>query len=166
AYTIVGRDTDDVDRVHAPHAQPRGEADAARVPLEPRVRRRVITLREDRFDPVGVEGGVEVLARRTSDTVRRPRVDVVGRVAEVVAGVDVVVLGGHHVIPAVRLGQHLRDGRRDTGPAGRRERAARAEVVLYVDDDQRTAHRSLPSGTQGTQVTGIAGSPWDSFRPS
>src|SRR5262249_55207768 len=68
--------------------------------------------------------------------------------------------------PAIRLGQHLRDGRRDTGPAGRRERAAPAEVVLYVDDDQRTAHRSLPSGTQGTQVTGIAGSPWDSFRPS
>ena len=63
------------------------------------------------------------------------------------AGVDVVVLGGHHVVvdgcvraPGGPLVEQPADVRGDLGAALDRERASLAEVVLHVDDDQRSLH--------------------------
>jgi uncharacterized membrane protein YphA (DoxX/SURF4 family) len=60
-----------------------------------------------------------------------------------VTGVDVEVLGGHHVPVARLTGQVVVDRSRQGGAAGHRQRAALAEIVLHVDDDQGS-HASHP----------------------
>jgi hypothetical protein len=98
-HAVVGRDADDVHIGHIAHPQPGGQADAAGVTLETRVRRRVLALLEDRLDAVGVQRRMELDPGRADHAVDRPRRDVVGRVAEVGARVDVVVLGRDDVVP-------------------------------------------------------------------
>ncbi len=58
-----------------------------------------------------------------------------------IARVDVVVAGGHDEVVAVVPGEQLGDAAGHGGAAGHRQRAALAEVVLDVDDDQR-AHQA------------------------
>src|SRR5246127_455422 len=55
-----------------------------------------------------------------------------------VTGVDVEVLGRHDVPVAGFAGQVVVDGGGQRAAAGYRQRATRAEVVLEVDDDQRS----------------------------
>src|SRR5690606_33566371 len=111
---------------------------------------------------VGVELGVELGTRGAGLAVHRPPLPEVGLLVEVLPGVDVVVLGRHHVVPPGRvLAQRGRDVGGDLGTSGHRERTTFAEVVLDVYDDQRAAHVVPPM-----IVTGIAGSPSDSFSPS
>jgi hypothetical protein len=55
----------------------------------------------------------------------------------VATGVDVKILGGHHVGIAVVPGQQRVDRPHHRPAAGDGQRPALAEVVLYVDDDQR-----------------------------
>ena len=57
-------------------------------------------------------------------------------VGEVGARVDVEVLGRHDVPVAVLAGDVLADRAGHRGAAGHRERAALAEVILHIDDDQ------------------------------
>src|SRR6185295_8353612 len=100
---------------------------------------------------------VELLAGRADDAVRGPTVNEIGRVAEVRARVDVVVLGGHDVVPVA--GRHCRgDAGGHRRAAADRERTALAEVVLHVDDDECPAH-----GLPPTTITGMAGSPAESL---
>ena len=53
------------------------------------------------------------------------------------AGIDVEVLGRHHVGVVGTAGKQFGDAAGDLGAAGHRQRTALAEVVLNVDDDQR-----------------------------
>lgn len=106
-------------------------------------------------------------ATRSGNAVRGPGRREVGAVGEMRTRVDVIVLGGDDVRIAVVGGQVVVDGGRDGVAAGHRQRAAGAEVVLHVDDDQRSheptlspAYRAaaperaaprdgLPAGSQG-----------------
>jgi hypothetical protein len=57
-------------------------------------------------------------------------------IGEVGARVDVEVLAGHHV-PVAGFARHvLADRARHRGAACHGERAALAEVVLYINDDE------------------------------
>src|SRR5262249_20729291 len=132
------------------------------VTLEPGVRGSVFTLREHRLYAIGTEVGVELRPERTDHAVRRPAVHVVRRLAEMRARVDVVVLGGHDMVPVAGL-HGRRDGAGHRGATGHRQRTALAEIVLDVDDDQGSAH---DAPFEGWKTTGTAGSPAESFRPS
>ena len=114
--------------------------------LEAGVRRLVLALEEDRVEGLRVEVGVERLAVGPDPAVHRPGVDEVRLPRPVVAGVDVVVLGGDDVVVRRRVGVRARpvvqqpaDVRGDLGTAGDGQRPALAEVVLDVDDDQRAS---------------------------
>jgi ribosomal protein S2 len=59
-------------------------------------------------------------------------------VGEVAARVDVIVPGGDDAVVAVAgCGQVLADAAGHRRTAGHRQRAAFAEIVLHVNDDQR-----------------------------
>src|SRR5690606_41948874 len=74
-------------------------------------------------------------ARGARAAVRRPALDEVGVGREVVPGVDVVVAGGDDVVVGGGA-QVARDRGGDRGATLDGERAAFAEAVLHVDDDQ------------------------------
>src|SRR5690606_33746000 len=124
---------------------------------------------------------------RPGDAVRRPGVDEVRLLGEVVTRLDVVVLRGDDVVPplalggalaaAVRGGEQGRDLLGDRGSAGDGKRAALAEVVLHVNDQQCSCHgypRNLglvvcgrwPQAGGGLMWTVRAGSPAESLSPS
>src|SRR5699024_2026431 len=94
-----------------------------------------------------------------------PTVDVVRIVAEMGAGIDVVVASGDDVTVAGDSGcagrcrGHSGDRLRDGGTAVDAQGAALTEVVLHVHDDQGTASHS---GTSSYWV-GTAASPRDIF---
>ena len=139
-HAVVRGDAHHVDLVHAVPAQPVAQRRPTVIrTLEPAVRRRVLSLAEHRLHRRGVQVRVEVRAGRARHAVRRPGRRVVRVVGEVAARVDVEVLGRHHVrvvLSAAREVLAHRPGHR--GPASHRQRPALAEVVLHVDDDQRT----------------------------
>ncbi len=115
--------------------------------LEAGVRRLVLALEEDRVEGLRVEVGVEGLALGPDPAVHRPGVHEVRLPGPVVAGVDVVVLGGDDVVVRRRVGparaslvQQPADVRGYLGAAGDGQGPALAEVVLDVDDDQRGLH--------------------------
>ena len=60
-------------------------------------------------------------------------------VGEMGARIHVKVLGRHHVRVFMTGGETPADRVRHGGAAGHGERAALAEVILYIDDDQ-SAH--------------------------
>ena len=171
---VVGGDADDVDlgRRRACAARRPGRS-PPRVPLEarstpPRARP---CGRPPRSGRCPAPGGTPHPAVPTTQCTGQD-VDEVRRVAEVRARVDVVVLGRDHVVPAVRLGRRAARGDRrrpPPAPPATAQRAALAEVVLHVDDDQRVGSSALlPSaaGVTRSTVTGIAGSPAESLSPS
>ena len=95
AHAVVGGDAAHVDVVDVVPPQPVGQRRAVGgAALEAGVGRRVLALEEHRVERLRVEVGVERLAVGADHAVRRPGVVEVGGVAEVVAGVDVVVAGG------------------------------------------------------------------------
>ena len=129
---VVGRDAHHLDLVHAgrrsqsaspspPSACPsKPEYAAAYSPLWKTASSRPVQLRVE-LDPAGADHAV-----------RRPGVHVVRVVAEVRARVDVVVLGGDHVVPPVRLARAAEIAGGHPGAAGdrrasrpRRSRSAR-----------------------------------------
>src|SRR5580693_9610724 len=63
-------------------------------------------------------------------------------IRKMVTRVDVAVFSRHHMLVAGLAGQIVVDGEAQLGAPSHRQRTARAEVVLHVDDDQRphTAH--------------------------
>jgi hypothetical protein len=69
----------------------------------------MLTLAERRVDPVERQLGVQFRAGRARPAVRRPGGHEVGVVAEVVAWVDMPVLGGDHE-GVVALPHHLGNG--------------------------------------------------------
>src|SRR5690606_31062610 len=100
----------------------------------------VLALREHGLHRPDVERRVEARARQTGLAVPGPRRHEVRFLAEVRAGVDVVIAGRGDVLvgaPAHQFGHAGRDGR----PAVDGERTALAEVVLDVHDDQCGTHR-------------------------
>src|SRR5690606_19180940 len=138
ADAVVGGDADDVDRVDAAGGEPVGERLlVVRDALEAAVAGRLAALAEHRLDGLQREVRVEVGAGRADHAVRRPRVDEVGLVGEVVARVEVEVAGRHDVVVVgAVLGDVPGDGGGHVRAALDGERAALAEVVLHVDDDQ------------------------------
>ena len=92
-------------------------------------------LAELRRDRGRIQVRVEVRACRPGDTMPRPGMGVIRMLGKVVAGVDVKVPGRDDL--GVVIPEHGADRGRDGRPAGHRERAAFAEVILYVDDDKR-----------------------------
>src|SRR5690606_32272299 len=129
--------------------------------------------------PVGVQVRVELGAIGAGLAVLRPALHEVRGLVEVIARVDVVVLGRHHVVPPLRLLPQLGgDPFGHRRPALDRQRTAFAEVVLYVHNDECLAHLTPPQPSLMLQrrgeaqpspesmVTGIAGSPAESFSPS
>jgi hypothetical protein len=69
-------------------------------------------------------------------------------VGKVVTGIDVVVLCRDNVLIVARCTQVFGNGTGDGGATDDLHRAALAEVVLHVDDDQRshTLHRIAGGG--------------------
>src|SRR5690606_7100869 len=124
----------------------------------------VLALGEHFGDRSDVQRRMERRPRRARAAVRRPRAHVVRVVAEVCARIDVVVPGGHHVLVVALVRQCARDVLGHRGAAVHGQCAAFAEVVLYVNDDQRRTHRPPPF--RGSTTVGMAGSPWDNVRPS
>ena len=108
--------------------------------FETGIRRGVRSLAEDSLDPGDIEIRVERGAWRSGHAVRRPRVQIVRCAGEMGTGIDVVITRGDHVVVlggmAVQVGT---DAPGDLRPACHRQRAAFAEVVLHVDDDE-SAH--------------------------
>ena len=84
------------------------------------------------------------------DAVHGPGRDVVGRVAEVCAGVDVVVLGGDDVVPRAGRAGGAEIAAATAGAASDGQRAALAEVVLHVDDDQGAGQALLDTEPQAS----------------
>ena len=89
-----------------------------------------------------------------------------GSLGPVVTGVDVVVLARHHdvvrrslVVAARPVVQQLPDVAGHPGPALDRQRAALAEVVLDVHDDQRAGHVPRLSTARARSVTGQVNAP-------
>ena len=150
ADAVVGGEAGDVDIGDAAFAQPGGEW-CATWPgaLESRVGGGMRPLAEHGLDPRHIQIRVEGGAWRPGDAVRRPRVQIVRLAGEMGAGIDVVVTGGDHMVVfggvAVQVGA---DAAGDLRAAGHRQRAAFAEVVLHVDDDESahgpTVSRLLP----------------------
>ena len=66
-------------------------------PAEPAVTGVVGTLAKDRVEPAGVEIGMKLRADGIGKAVRRPRRDVIRMVGEMVTGIDMEILRGHHV---------------------------------------------------------------------
>ncbi len=151
---VVGGEAADVDVGHLTRAQPVRQAGAVhRPPLEAGVGRCVLALEEDRVERLRVQVGMERLAVGADHTVRRPAVDEIGVVGEMVARVDVVVPGGDHDVVRRGLGvlprpvvQQLADPVRHCCATRDGEASPFAEVVLHVDDDQRTLHPTHASG--------------------
>ena len=137
-HAVVRGDAHDVDFVDVALAQPVRQRGAGFVgALEAAVRRRVPALGEHGLDGGGVELRVEVGARRADHTVRRPGRREVGVVGEVLAGIDVEVLGRDDVGVVARGGQIFTDRAGHRLAADHFEGAALAEVVLHVDDEER-----------------------------
>ena len=136
-HAVVGGDAHHVDLVHVVRAQPVGQRRPGLVgALEPAVGGRVRALQEHRLHGPGVQVRVEVRAGRPGHAVRRPGRRVVRMVGEVGARVDVEILGRHHVPVAGSARHVLADRARHRGAAGHGERAALAEIILYIDDDE------------------------------
>src|SRR5690606_7638911 len=113
--------------------------------FETRVAVAVLPLGEDRGHPGDVQLRVERRTGGPRDAVPGPGRHEVRLVAEVLARVDVVVAGGDHVV-VVSGGDVPGDLPRDLGAAGDGQRAALAEVVLHVHDDQRFRHGDTSAG--------------------
>ena len=155
AHAVVGGDPAHVDVVDLVGAQPVGQRGAVRrTPLEAGVRRRVLALEEDRVEGLRVEVGVERLPVGADLAVHRPRVDEVGLADQCAPGSMwwSLVATTSVVRPARRASWRVQwcsssaMSLRDLRAAGHRQRAALAEVVLDVDDDQCALHAREPSG--------------------
>ena len=114
--------------------------------LETAVPRVVGPFVKDRLDRRGVEVGVEIRAWRAGDAMRWPGRHIIRMVGEMVTRVDVEVLGRDDVLVSGVPGQIFVDRRGQRCTTRDRQRATLAEVVLYVDDDQRphAVHPSQP----------------------
>ncbi len=105
-------------------------------------------MRKDCLEPAGVQIGVKIRAGGVDAAVRRPGRDVIRMIGEVVARVDVQILGSHHVVVVGAVSQVVADRARQVCPAGHGQRTALAKVFLNVDDDQRAHDTTLsPTGT-------------------
>src|SRR3954453_10076144 len=112
--------------------------------FEAAVRRRRRAVVDGGLDLLRGERGGELDTGSSDDAVRRPGVDVVGFFGEVRSRVVMRVAGRDDVV-VVAVGEQRADrgGDRRTSPDG--QRTALAEVVLYVDHNQRTAHGATSS---------------------
>src|SRR5690606_26384373 len=152
AYTVVGSDAGDLHLIHVVHPEPGHEVDAAGAAVETGVPVVVLALVEDRLDPVGVQVRVELGALGAGLAVFRPPAYEVRLLVEVLARVDVVVLGRYHVVPSLRLlPQPGGDALGNRRAALDRQRATLAEVVLYINDDKCPAHIRLLNRLPQTQ---------------
>jgi hypothetical protein len=96
-----------------------------------------VTLHEHRFDGAVVELRMKLDARGADLAMPRPRHPVVGVLGEMLSRVDVVVLAGDDV-GVVGMGRDmLIDFAYHRGATGNPQGTALAEVVLYIDDDER-----------------------------
>ena len=93
---------------------------------------------EHRLHRPGIQVRMEVCPRRASHAVRWPGGRVIRMVGEMGARVHMEVLGRHHVRVVVRSREAPADRARHGGAPGHGQRAALAEVILYIDDDQCT----------------------------
>src|SRR5665811_1519815 len=99
-------------------------------------------LAEDCLDLLegGLGGRVKERPVRADSAVWGPRVDVVGVLCEVRAGVVVPVGGGDDRGVLVAMAENVcADPSRDLGASGHGEGPALTEVVLHVDQDQRSS---------------------------
>src|SRR5680860_172331 len=161
ANAVVGGDAADVHIGDVVPLEPVGESGAVRrTPFEPGERRGVLALEKDRVEGLGVEVGMERRAVGVDHAVDRPTVHEVGvgsRRREMVSRINVVVPRGHRdcVVRGLRIlsrpvMEQFGDLVRRPRPSGHRQAAAFAEVVLYVDNDQRTFHASEASAVSYT----------------
>jgi hypothetical protein len=91
-HAVVGRDADDVHIGHVAHPQPGGQADAAGLPSKPEYAAACSPFSKTASMRSVSSAGMELDPGGADHAVRRPRSHVVGRVAEVGTGIDVVVL--------------------------------------------------------------------------
>src|SRR6185437_14796592 len=144
AYAVIGGDANDVDPVDMALSEPVTQRGPAMVEsAEPAVAGVVGAFTEDRVEPDEIKIGVEFRAGGIGATVRRPRRDVIRMFGEMVAGIDVEILRGHHVAILGAAREVSVDGTRDGCPTGDGQCATFAKVILNVDDDQRTHETTL-----------------------
>ena len=161
-HAVVGRDAHHLDRVHPGGAQPVGQRDPVRtVPLEARVRRRVLALVEDRLEPRPVQPRVQLLAAGADHAVRRPAVHEVRRRAR-------SARPGRCGGPGWRPRRRSRPRR--AGPeiaaATSAPPATASEPPSVKSFCTSTTSAASAHGDPSTSTVGRAGSPRDSFRPS
>ena len=87
---------------------------------------------------------MKIRTSTVGDAVQGPGRRKIWLVGEMVTRIDVEILGRHHMLVAGFCGQIVVDRGRHGATAGYRQRATVAEVVLHVDDNQRS-HTIHPS---------------------
>ena len=87
---------------------------------------------------LNVEVRVELGTGGVGHTVPGPGFPVIRLIGEMRPWINVEVFGRHDVVVAVVTGEKIVDRLHDCRGAGHRERTTLAEIVLYIDDEERS----------------------------